>query len=113
MEILQEENFLRKKKIDRYFVCNKKGYFSKNCPQKQKFVKLIQHIQQISGLTLPDSDDVKSLFSLDDDATLKTLFAFQQEELDPDKTGSKTDLIEVGDFIPNLSKYAAPIVQDA
>ena len=88
--------FLGKKKSDRCFVCNKRGHFSKDCPQKQKSAKLIQHIQIIFGLTLFDDDDVESLFSIDVEATLETLFAFQQEASDTDTDESEKDLIAIG-----------------
>ena len=74
----------------------KKDIFSKDCHQKQRSAKLIQHIQKISGLTLFDDDDIKSLFSMDDEATPETLFAFQQEASYTDEDESKKDLIAVG-----------------
>ena len=59
-------------------------------------MKLIQHIQKISGLTLFDDGDAESLFSMDAEATPKTLFAFQQEASDTDEDESEKDLIIVG-----------------
>ena len=73
-----------------------KRAFSKDCPQKQKSAKLIQHIQNISGITLSDDDDVESLFSMDDEATPESLFAFQQEASDTDEAEFEKDLIAVG-----------------
>ena len=61
--------------------------------RKDTFQKIVL---QISSLTLSDDDDVKSLFSLDDEATLETLFSFQQEESDSDEARSDKNLIAIG-----------------
>jgi len=66
----------KKKKIrgrrndQRCFICNKKGHFSRNCPQqKDKAIRLI------STLNLCDSEEVESIYSEQSSTGEETMFA--------------------------------------
>ncbi|PWA63535.1 reverse transcriptase domain, Viral movement protein [Artemisia annua] len=61
--------FIRKKKqrgrtSDRCFICQKKGHFARNCPDKRKSQALIQVLSQVEPV---DLYDLESLYSLDDE----------------------------------------------
>ncbi|KAL5564654.1 hypothetical protein UlMin_027818 [Ulmus minor] len=72
--------FLRRKKkfgksSNRCYLCSMKGHFAKQCP-KGKTAKLITHIQESTRISLSDND-VKSIFSVDEEITPETLCALQ------------------------------------
>ncbi|XP_057993126.1 uncharacterized protein LOC131174085 [Hevea brasiliensis] len=50
------------KKSERCYICGNQGHYAKNCPRNpNKAVKLLQHIQQASHISL-EHDDVESSF---------------------------------------------------
>lgn len=76
----QEEKALKKiqalQKSNSCFICNKKGHFAKNCPNKQKSVQLIQFLAMKTGFD-PDDTEVKSIFSLNDEPILETIISLK------------------------------------
>ncbi|XP_057989380.1 uncharacterized protein LOC131172506 [Hevea brasiliensis] len=72
-------------KSDRCYVCGNRGHYAKNCPKNpNKAVKLLQHIQQASHVSL-ENDDVESLFSEQEEPDEDTVFALGAD------TGSEQD----------------------
>ncbi|XP_057994942.1 uncharacterized protein LOC131175254 [Hevea brasiliensis] len=62
------------KKSERCYICGNRGHYAKNCPRNpNKAVKLLQHIQQASHISL-EHDDVESSFS-QQMSSMKTRFA--------------------------------------
>ena len=74
-------DFFRKKNPDQSsrskssccYVCKKKGYFTRNCPNQ-----LIEHLQ--SSKLLSESDDVESFFSEQEDYDEQTTFVLAETE---------------------------------
>ena len=68
--------FLRRKQfkgktLKTCFVCRKSDHFTRNCPKKEKAVKLLEQAQ-IHAEDIPFSD-IESLFSLDDEYSPQVL----------------------------------------
>ena len=98
-KILNEEKlkFLRRKQFKGKtsklcFVCRWPGHFAKNCPKKEKAVKLLEQAQ-IHADDTPLSD-VESLFSLDDDYSPQALvvmaYSTSEEDLDSDNEDDRS-----------------------
>ncbi|GKB47028.1 putative zinc finger, CCHC-type containing protein [Tanacetum coccineum] len=61
--------FIRMKKqrgrtSDRCFICQKRGHFTRNCPDKKRSQALIKTLNQVEPV---DVSDLESLYSLDDE----------------------------------------------
>ena len=90
--------FFKKKKFrgrsndQRCYICNKKGHFSKNCPQKKD-----RAIRLISTLNLSDSEEVESLYSEKSSADEETAFALaiSSEESAEEFSDSETEKFPV------------------
>ena len=90
--------FFKKKKFrgrsndQRCYICNKKGHFSKNCPQKKD-----KAIRLISTLNLSDSEEVESLYSEQSSADEETAFALaiSSEESAEEFSDSETEKFPV------------------
>ncbi|XP_012435584.1 uncharacterized protein LOC105762241 [Gossypium raimondii] len=89
----------KKKKSSRFtksarcYICNQKGHYAKSCPNNKKGAKMIQQIQQKSGIRIPEEDDLESLFSIDDEPNEQSLCAIQSVEYSDSKSSSNEILM--------------------
>nr|GFB02123.1 putative zinc finger, CCHC-type [Tanacetum cinerariifolium] len=78
--------FVRKKKkrgktSDRCFICQKRGHFARNCPDKKRSQALIQALNKVEPV---DVSDLESLYSLDDEPSNSVLCTIAYSDLSSD-----------------------------
>jgi len=99
-KFFKKKKFRGRRNDQRCFIYNKKGHFSKNCPQqKDKAIRLI------STLNLSDSEEVESIYSEQSYADEETAFALvvSSEESFDSETG-KFPVFSTQEMLPvNLS----------
>ncbi|KAK8983198.1 hypothetical protein V6N11_057951 [Hibiscus sabdariffa] len=77
--------YLRKKRVpciksSKCFLCGQKGHFAKSFPKNKKGSKMIQQIQEKTGIQILEDDDMESIFSIEDEPSDQSLFAIQRLE---------------------------------
>ncbi|GKC41110.1 putative zinc finger, CCHC-type containing protein [Tanacetum coccineum] len=87
--------FIRKKKqrgrtSDRCFICQKRGHFARNYPDKKRSQALIQALNQVEPV---DVSDLESLYSLDDEPSDSVLCTIAYSDFSSDDD-SDTDSLE-------------------
>ncbi|GJV48318.1 putative zinc finger, CCHC-type containing protein [Tanacetum coccineum] len=92
--------FIRKKKqrgrtSDRCFICQKKGHFARNCPDKKRSQALIQALNQVE---LVDVSDLESLYSLDDEPSDSVLCTIAYSDFSSDDDSDTDSLESDSDF---------------
>nr|GEZ37896.1 putative zinc finger, CCHC-type [Tanacetum cinerariifolium] len=109
--------FIRMKKqhgktSDRCFVCQKRGHFARNCPDKKRSQALIQALNQVEPV---DVSDLESLYSLDDEPIDSVLCTIAYSELLSDND-SDIDSLEgdsdFGVYMINPIPHVLPIQED-
>nr|GEZ93989.1 putative zinc finger, CCHC-type [Tanacetum cinerariifolium] len=106
--------FIRKKKqrgrtSDRCFICQKRGHFARNCPDKKRSQALIQALNQLEPI---DVYDLESLYSLDDEPSDLVLCTIAYSDLSSDDDSDTDSLESDFDFevhIINLIPHVLPI----
>nr|GEW77007.1 putative zinc finger, CCHC-type [Tanacetum cinerariifolium] len=102
----------RGKTFDRCFICQKRGHFERNYPDKKRFQALIQALNQVAPV---DVSDLESLYSLDDEPSDSVLCTITYSDLSSDDD-SDTDSLE-SDFDFGVHKinpipHVLPIQED-
>ncbi|KAL2471551.1 Reverse transcriptase domain-containing protein [Abeliophyllum distichum] len=108
-----------KKKGDRYFICEKKGHFAKDCPEQKK-AKILKQI--CAATNIDDEADLESIFSEEDEQSSNTIFVLEDRASDTDDSFSDPDecyglqVINLSLSVPMVeikifpSKYDRPII---
>ena len=108
--------FLKKKQFTGktskvYFICREPGHFAKNCPKREKVVKLLEQAQ-IHAKDTPFSD-VESLYSLDDEYSPQALMVMgcytTKENSDSESVASDPEIQAIYTSQPTLVSLASPI----
>ncbi|KAH9705019.1 hypothetical protein KPL70_011708 [Citrus sinensis] len=72
----------QRKKSSRCFICKKKGYYAKDCPNKKdKAIRLLEHLQSTIDYS-PNNDEIESYFLEQEEPTDETVFALQNSSDD-------------------------------
>ncbi|GKC18952.1 putative zinc finger, CCHC-type containing protein [Tanacetum coccineum] len=92
--------FIRKKKqrgrtYDRCFICQKRGHFARNCPNKKRSQALIQGLNQVEPV---DVSDLESLYSLDDEPSDSVLCVIAYSDFSSDEDSDTDSLESDSDF---------------
>ncbi|GJZ50585.1 putative zinc finger, CCHC-type containing protein [Tanacetum coccineum] len=92
--------FIRKKKqrgrtSDRCFICQKRGHFARNCPDKKRSQALIQALNQVEPV---DVSDLESLYSLDDEPSDSVLCTIAYSNFSSDDDSDTDSLESDSDF---------------
>nr|GEW91102.1 putative zinc finger, CCHC-type [Tanacetum cinerariifolium] len=102
----------RRKTSDRCFICQKRGHFARNYPNKKRFQALIQALNQVEPV---DVFDLESLYSLDDEPSDSVLCTIAYSDLSFDDD-SDTDSLECdfdfGVYMINPIPHVLPIQED-
>nr|GEU70855.1 putative zinc finger, CCHC-type [Tanacetum cinerariifolium] len=109
--------FIRKKKqrgrtSDRCFICQKRGHFARNCPDKKRSHALIQALNQVEPV---DVSDLESLYSLDDEPSDSVLCTIAYSDLssnDDSDTDSPESDSDFGIHMINPIPHVLPIQED-
>ncbi|GKB08563.1 putative zinc finger, CCHC-type containing protein [Tanacetum coccineum] len=109
--------FIRKKNqrgrtSDRCFICQKRGLFARNCPNKKRSQALIQALNQVEPV---DVSDLESLYSLDDEPSDLGLCVIAYLEFSSDDDSDTDSLESDSDFgvhMINPIPHVLPIQED-
>ncbi|GJZ14293.1 putative zinc finger, CCHC-type containing protein [Tanacetum coccineum] len=109
--------FIRKKKqrgrtSDRCFICQKRGHFARNCPDKKRSQALIQALNQVEPV---DVSDLESLYSLDDEPSDSVLCTIAYSDFSSDDDSDTDSLESDSDFgvhMINPIPHVLPIQED-
>ncbi|GJR02268.1 putative zinc finger, CCHC-type containing protein [Tanacetum coccineum] len=109
--------FIRKKKqrgrtSDRCFICQKRGHFARNCPDKKRSQALIQALNQVEPV---DVSDLESLYSLDDEPSDSVLCTIAYSDFSSDDDSDSDSLESDSDFgvhMINPIPHVLPIQED-
>ncbi|KAH9680087.1 hypothetical protein KPL71_026412 [Citrus sinensis] len=67
----------KRKQSSRCFICKRKGYYAKDCPNKrEKSIRLVEHLQATTDYS-PAKDELEFYFSEQDEPNDETMFALQ------------------------------------
>ncbi|GJZ61414.1 putative zinc finger, CCHC-type containing protein [Tanacetum coccineum] len=108
---------IRKKKqrgrtTDRCFICQKRGHFARNCPDKKRSQALIQTLNQEEPV---DVSDLESLYTLDDEPSDSVLCTIAYSDFSSDDDSDTDSLKSDSDFrvhMINPIPHVLPIQED-
>ncbi|GKD53261.1 putative zinc finger, CCHC-type containing protein, partial [Tanacetum coccineum] len=109
--------FIRKKKqrgrtSEWCFICQKRGHFVRNCPDKKRSQALIQDLNQVEPV---DLSGLESLYSLDDEPNNSVLCTIAYSDFSSDKDSDSDSLESDFDFgvhMINPIPHVLPIQED-
>lgn len=79
MSYLRKKMFQGSNKSSKCYICHKKGHYAKNYPNKTQVVKLMDFLAKKTSYD-PEDEDIKRVFSLDDEPSPHTLLALKVED---------------------------------
>ncbi|KAH9744221.1 hypothetical protein KPL70_003601 [Citrus sinensis] len=79
----------KRRKSSRCFICNRKGHYAKDCPNKrEKSIRLVEHLQATTDYS-PEKDELEFYFSEQDEPNDETVLVLQNSSDDSDSDQSQ------------------------